>query len=174
MKPLNYFILVCSVLLIVFFTATSCKKKNTTTTTTPAPTGTTTSYTFNAMGITATGVQYTITNPTAGPLKIVGNNGNGTGGNYQTVTITINSAVNSTGSYTLSAAYNNSGVYTSGTNTMRYSTGSAPYVGTLNVTKIDMTNKIMSATFNFNALEYFPNNNGSGNIYGSFDNVGFN
>jgi|GEM_PF-1926688 hypothetical protein len=168
MRIINgFFIGAVVILLSVFFTTTGCKKTPTPVTP-PAPTPVTT-YTFNAFGVTATGVQYVISNPTTGPLQITGTNGNGD----QKVTITISSAVNSVGSYTLSATNNNAGNYTSGTNTIRYSTGASPYVGTLNITKYDATNRLMSVSFNFNAQEYFPNASSSGTINGSFDNIGF-
>lgn len=172
MKTLNYFILVAGALTTMFFTTTSCSKKSTPTPT-PAPVSPAPTYTFNAFGVTATGVQYTISNPNTGPLQITGSNGNGTNSSDQTVVITINSAVNSVGSYTLSSSNNNTGVYTTGSNTIRYATNSSPYVGTLTISKIDMTNRVMSASFNFNAQQTMPNTSGSGNIYGSFSNISF-
>ncbi|MFI5141394.1 MAG: DUF6252 family protein [Bacteroidia bacterium] len=151
---------------------TSCSK-NTTTTPTPTPITPTPSYTFSAMGITAAGVQYTISNQTAGPLKITGTTGNGTGGNDQSVVITINSVVNSVGTYTLSSSTNNTGVYTSGTNSIRYSTNTSPNVGTLTISKYDAANRVMSVSFSFNAQQYYPTVGSSANVYGSFTNVGF-
>jgi hypothetical protein len=175
MKIVNGLIFGVVILFGVFFMTTSCKK-----TTTPTPVATPTpspsaSYTFNAMGVTATGVQYSILSGTQS-LQITGSNATASGnGNEQTVVITINNAVNSTGSYTLNASVNNTGVYTSGgsTNPMKYSTGSSPYVGTLNITNYDATNRLMSVSFSFNAQEYSPNTSSSGTIYGSFANVGF-
>src|SRR6185312_143197 len=150
MKIVNSVILATVILLGVFFTTSSCAKK-TATTPAPAPVTPVTSYTFNALGVTATGVQYSISNPTTGPLKITGSNASASGnGNEQTVVITINNAVNSVGSFTLSSSVNNSGVYTSGSNSFKYSTGNSPYVGTLNITKYDAANKLMSVSFNFN------------------------
>ena len=173
MKIVYSFICAGVILLSMVFTTTSCAKK---TTPAPAPTPTpVTTYTFNAFGVTATGVQYNISNnTTAGVLQITASNATASANsNEQTVTITINSAVNSVGSYTLSSSTNNTGVYTSGSNTFKYSTNNSPNVGTLNITKIDMVNKIMSATYNFNPQQYYPSVGGSGNVSGSFDNIGF-
>jgi len=159
------------ILLSICFGESSCAKK--TVTPTPAPVSPAPTYTFSAMGITATGVQYTISNQTQS-LQITGSNASAsTSGNEQVVTITINNAVNSVGTYTLSSSVNNSGVYTSGGNSFRYSTSSSPYVGTLNITKYDATNRLMSVSFNFNAQETSPSNNLQGTIYGSFANIGF-
>jgi hypothetical protein len=167
MKIITGFVCALVVLSGLSFATSSCAKK--TTTPTPAPVSTTPSYTFNAMGVTATGVAYTVSNPTTGPMQIKAVNGGGD----QTITITVSSTINSMGTYTLATQYNNSGVYTSGSNTFRYTTNSSPYIGTLTVSKIDMTNKIMSASFSFNAQQYFPNPSNSGTVYGSFDNIGF-
>ena len=172
MKLLNSFIIAVFVLGGVFFTTASCSKK-TTTTTTPAPVTTAPSYTFNALGITATGVQYSISNPNTGPLVITGITGNGSSGNDQSVTITINTSVNSTGTYTLSGSTNNTGEYTSGTNTIRYKTNSSPNVGTLTISKYDGTNRKMSVSFSFNVQQYYPSVGNSGAVYGSFDKLGF-
>jgi len=173
MKIVYSFICAAVILLGVFFTTTSCAKK-----TTPAPTSTptpVTTYSFSASGITTTGVQYNISNNTnAGVLQITGSNATASGNsNEQTVVVTINSSVNSVGSYTLSSSTNNTGVYTSGSNTFKYSTNSSPYIGTLNITKIDMTNKIISASYNFVAQETMPTTSGQTTISGSFANVGF-
>jgi hypothetical protein len=167
--------LMCAAVILagLCFGASSCAKK--TVTPTPAPITPVPTYTFSAMGITTTGVQYTISNQTQS-LQITGSNASAsTSGNEQVVTITINNAVNSVGTYTLSSSLNNSGVYTSvsGGTTFRYSTSSSPYVGTLNITKYDATNRLMSVSFNFNAQETSPSNNLQGSIYGSFANIGF-
>lgn len=172
MKAIHVLVGATVILVGLCFGTSSCAKK--TVTPTPAPISPAPTYTFNAMGITATGVQYTISNPTNGPLQITGSNATASGNsNEQTVTITINNAVNSVGTYTLSSSVNNSGVYTSGANSIRYSTNSSPYVGTLNITKYDANNKLMSVSFNFVAQETSPSTNLQGTIYGSFDNISF-
>jgi len=162
---------------ILFFTAfvvliiaiQSCKKKPTPVTPTP-PAVLPPSFSFTALGITTSGVQYTISNPTYGPLQITGLAGDSSGGHRQTVTIVVNNVVNLAGTFTLSTT--NTGVYTSGTNTIRYSTN-ASNVGTINISKVDMTNRLMSASYNFVAEQTAPSNTGSGTISGSFTNVGF-
>ncbi|HXD94545.1 MAG TPA: hypothetical protein VNX01_15170 [Bacteroidia bacterium] len=173
MKIINNLVGAAVILLGLCFTTTSCAKKPTPTPA-PAPVSPAPTYTFNAMGVTATGVQYSISSQTQS-LQITGSNASANNnGNEQTITITINNAVNSVGSYTLSATNNNTGVYTSGSNTFRYSTGNSPYVGTLNITKYDATNRVMSVSFNFDALETFPTAGSQhGTIYGSFDNISF-
>ncbi len=156
-------------LFVLFFITPSCGKK-----TTPAPAtnvAITPTYTFNAMGITATGVQYSVSNPITGPLKISGSNAGGNT-NYQTVEITINSAVNAAGTYPLSSSSGNTGIYTSGGNTVRYETN-ATNTGNLIITNINMTNKTISGSYNFTAQQYFPTTGSSGSIYGSFTNLGF-
>jgi hypothetical protein len=174
MKIINNIMGALLVMLVLFCTVLSSCAKKPTPAPTPTPTPVTT-YTFSAFGVTATGVQYNISNnTTAGVLQINASNATASANsNEQTVTITINSAVNSVGIYTLSSSTNNTGVYTSGSNTFKYSTNSSPYVGTLNITNIDMTNKIMSATYNFNPQQYYPSVGGSGNVSGSFTNIGF-
>jgi hypothetical protein len=151
----------------------SCKKK-TTPAATPTPTVIPPSFSFTALGITTTGVQYTISNPTGGPFQVTGSN-TGSSSNYQTVVITVSNGSDITvpGTFTLNTtASNNSdnAVYTSGT--FSYSTN-ASHTGTITFSKVDMVNRVMSASFSFSAQEYSPNNSSSGTISGSFTNVGF-
>ncbi len=124
------------------------------------------------MGITTSGVQYTISNPTAGPLQITGSNA-GSNSNYQTVVITVDNTVNAAGTFTLNTTASNSsdnGVYTS--STFSYNTN-ATHTGTITLSKVDMVNRVMSASFSFSAIEFNPDNNSSGTISGSFTNVSF-
>jgi hypothetical protein len=169
MKTISNLFCVLIALLVLSFIAPACGKK-----TTPAAATnvtTTPTYTFNAFGITATGVQYGVSNPNTGPLKISGSNANGNT-NYQTVEVTINSAVNAVGTYPLSSSSGNTGIYTSGGNTVRYSTN-ATNTGNLIITSINMVNKTISGSYNFTAKQYYPSTGNSGSISGSFSNLGF-
>ena len=157
-----------TVITVFTFVILSCKKKPT-----PAPSSPPApivSFSINALGITTQGVQYSISNPTTGPLQISGACGDINSGNSQTVVITINSAVNAVGTFTLSSS--NTGVYTTGTNSIRYTTNTSN-TGTINITKIDMTKRLMSASYSFVAQQYYPSLGSSGTISGSFSDVGF-
>ena len=148
----------------------SCKKS--TPAATPTPTNVQPTYSFTALGVTATGVVYTISNPTTGPMVITGVYGASGDPTYQTVQITVNSAVSSVGSYSLTSTNGNSGVYTTGNGSFKYSTN-ATSTGVLNITKIDMTNRLVTASFSFNAQQYYPSVGGTGVISGSFADIGF-
>jgi hypothetical protein len=171
MKTINSLLVALVTLFALSFLMPSCGKK-----TTPAPATnvvTTPTYTFSAFGITATGVQYSITNPNTGPLKISASNSSSSNStNYQTVDITINSAVNSVGTYPLSSSSGNTGLYTSGGNTVRYTTN-ATYTGNLTISSIDMIHKTITASYNFSAHQYYPSSGSGGSISGSFTNVSF-
>ncbi len=166
-------ILLFSALLVLVVATLSCKKKS------PAPTPTPTAipptFSFTALGIAATGVQYTITNPQGGPLQVTGSNASNTS-NYQTVQITVTGgSITAPGTFTLNATASsggNSGVYTSGSGSFLYNTN-ASHTGSITVSKVDMVNRLISASFNFSAQEYTPTNTSSGTISGSFTNVGF-
>ncbi len=170
MKTIISLLCVLVTLFTLPFLMSSCGKK-----TTPAPATnvvTTPTYTFSAFGITATGVQYNISNPNTGPLKISASNASSNSTNYQTVDITINSAVNSIGTYPLSSSSGNTGLYTSGGNTVRYTTN-ATYTGNLTISSIDMIHKTITASYNFSAQQYYPSSGSGGSISGSFTNVSF-
>jgi hypothetical protein len=168
----SYAKLLYTVLIVLIFSiiTTSCKKKTPPTPTPPTPTPVTNQFSITAFGITTQGVQYTITNPTTGPLQITGACGDSASSNHQTVVITINNAVNAAETFTLSSS--NTGVYTTGTNTSRYTTNTSN-TGSINITKVDMANRLMSASYSFVAQQYYPSMGSSGTISGSFTNVGF-
>lgn len=169
---INYKWPIITCIVILFSVAgISCKKKPIPAPT-PTPVNVPPSYSFTALGVTTTGVQYGISNPNTGPLVITGASGTSGNSNYQTVQITVNSAVNSIGSYSLTSTNGNSGVYTTGDNSIKYSTN-ATCTGTLNVSKIDMANRLMSASFNFVAQQYYPSVGSKGTISGSFTDIGF-
>jgi hypothetical protein len=166
------------IILVFVFIVLSCAKK-----TTPAPTPTPTPptvpiYSFTAFGITANGVQYTISNPPAGPMVITGTFGISTDNNYQTVQITVNNAVNAPAAYTLNApagtTTNGIGVYTTGPvpGNFAYNTNTT-HTGNINITKVDMVNSLMSASFSFVGLEYAPAVTGTVSVSGSFTNISF-
>ena len=170
MKTITTLLSAIFVLIALTFFMPSCGKK-----TTPAPATnviTTPTYTFSAFGVTATGIVYNITNPAAGPLHISASNASSNSSNYQTVDITINSAVNLSGTYPLSSSSGNTGVYTSGGNTVRYTTN-AINTGNLIITSINTTNKTISGSYNFTAQQYYPSTGNSGTISGSFTNLGY-
>jgi hypothetical protein len=165
--------IVFTVLIVLVVATLSCKKKPAPATP-PSPTVLPPSFSFTAFGITTAGVQYTINNPTGGPFQVTGSNGSNNS-NYQTVVITVSngSEITTPGTFTLNTAASNSSdnaVYTSGT--FSYNTN-ASHTGTITFSKVDMANRVISASFSFSAIEYSPSNNNSGTISGSFTNVGF-
>ncbi len=171
MKTRSRFFFIALSMLLFSVVVQSCKKTPAPTTSTP-PTASVPSFSFIALGITTTGVQYTVTNTMpSGPLQITASNA-ANNSNYQTVQITLNNAVTSPGTFTLSPSLSNTGLYTSGSNTIKYSTN-ATNVGTITITKVDMVNNLMSASYNFVAQQYSPTIGNSGTISGSFTNVGF-
>ena len=165
------------IVLVIASTIQSCAKK--TTTPTPVPTNNLPpSYSFTAFGITANGVNYSVSNTyTTSPLVITGTYGNTTDANYQTVQITIPGGVIAPTTFTLNAAASsggNVGIYTDGPypNTANYNTN-AGHTGILNITKVDLMNRLMSVSFNFVAQQYASANSGTVTVSGSFANIGF-
>jgi hypothetical protein len=165
------------IVLVVAFNIQSCTKK--TTTPTPVPTNNLPpSYSFTAFGITANDVNYNVSSSTlSSPLVITGTYGNTTDANYQTVQITIPTGVSAPTTFTLNAATSSGGdvgIYTDGPypNTANYNTN-AGHTGILNITKVDLTNRLMSASFNFVAQQYASANTGTVSVSGSFANIGF-
>ena len=174
MKIRNILLIHAGVILVLAFTTTSCKKK--TTPPAPTPTASVPSYSFTAGGITIAGVQYTISNPSNGPLVITATNGLlSTNANYQMIQITVNDVVQQSGTIsfalnsTAGATNGNVGLYTSGPET--YNTDSG-HTGNVSLT-VDVTNRKISATFSYSTVRYNSPNINTIAVSGSFTNVGY-